>query len=234
MGLTDVDFDPLTVPPHPDIKPGPYAVLTVADTGQGMDSATLERIFDPYFTTKEAGKGTGLGLAVVHGIVKSHDGVTTVSSKVGKGTVFQVYLPRIDRESTTFEAPGPPAPGGTERILFVDDEEQLANVWQKALESWGYRVTTRTSCLEALELFRVHPEYFDLVMTDYTMPHMNGIDLARQMMRIRPDIPVILCTGLKEGSVEERTGRAGLRALLMKPLELRETAEIIRKVLDKK
>jgi CheY-like chemotaxis protein len=208
--------------------------LTVADTGYGMDSATLERIFDPYFTTKEATKGTGLGLAVVHGIVKSNDGVITVSSEVGKGTTFHVYLPRIVREPTTLEEPRPPIPRGTERILFVDDEEQLANVWQTALESLGYMVTTKTSCLEALELFRVHPDYFDLVMTDYTMPHMNGIDLGRQMMRIRPNIPIILCTGLKEGSVEDRTREAGLCALLMKPLELLETAEVIREVLDKK
>jgi PAS domain S-box-containing protein len=234
VSLINVDFDPLTVPPHPDTKPGPYVKLSVADTGRGMDSATLERIFDPYFTTKEAGKGTGLGLAVVHGIVKSHDGVITASSEVGKGTVFHVYLPRIDREPATLEEPEPPIPRGTERILLVDDEEQLVNVWQKALESLGYRVTTKTSCLEALELFRVHPGYFDLVITDYTMPHMNGIDLARQMMRIQPSIPVILCSGLKEGIVGDRTRGAGLRALLMKPLELPETAEIIRKVLDNK
>jgi PAS domain S-box-containing protein len=234
VSLVNVDFDPLTVPPHPGIRPGPYARLSVADMGEGMDSATLDRIFDPYFTTKGAGKGIGLGLAVVHGIVKSHDGVITVSSEVGKGTIFHVYLPRIDRESGTLEESGSQICMGNERILFVDDEEQLANIWQKALERLGYRVTTRTSCLEALELFRVHPNYFDLVITDYTMPHMNGIDLARQMMRIQPDIPVILCTGFKEGTLVDRTSGAGLRALLMKPLELSETAEIIREVLDKK
>jgi DNA-binding NtrC family response regulator len=130
--------------------------------------------------------------------------------------------------------PPPAIPGGTERILFVDDEEQLVKIWQKALESLGYRVTTRTSCLEALELFRVHPNYFDLVMTDYTMPHMNGIDLAKQMMRIQPNVPVILFSGLKEVILGDRTNGAGLCALLMKPLELHETAEIVRKVLDRK
>jgi PAS domain S-box-containing protein len=234
VSLANVDFDPLAVPPHPGIRPGAYVRLSVADMGEGMDSATLERIFDPYFTTKGSGNGSGLGLSVVHGIVKSHDGVIGVSSEVGKGTIFHVYLPRSDRESATLEEAGEQIPTGTERILLVDDEKQLAKIWHKALESLGYRVTTRTSCLEALELFRVHPDYFDLVITDYNMPHMNGIDLARQMMRIQPDIPVILCTGFKERTLADRTSAAGLRALLTKPLELAETAEVVRKVLDHK
>jgi len=234
VSLTDVDFEPPAVLPHPDIQPGPYVRLTVADTGHGMDSATLQRIFDPYFTTKEAGKGTGLGLAVVHGIVKNHDGVITVSSEVGKGSLFHVFFPRIDKETASTEEARPSIPKGTERILFVDDEVHLVNIWQEALEALGYMVTVKTSCLEALELFRIHPDYFDLVITDYTMPHMNGIDLARQLMRIRPNIPVILCSGLKEGTVSERTRGVGLRSLLTKPLELLETAEAIRSVLDNK
>lgn len=232
--LANVDLGPLMLAPHPDLKPGPYVRLTVADTGHGMDSATLERIFDPYFTTKEAGKGTGLGLAVVHGIVKSHDGVIMASSEISRGTVFDVYWPRIDSKAGPLGGPRPALPTGTERILFIDDEAQVTDIWQKTLDTLGYMVTTRTSCLEALELFRLHPEYFNLVITDYTMPHMNGIDLARQMKAIRPDIPIILCTGLGEGSIKARLKDTAVRVLLMKPLELREVAETIRKVLDEK
>ena len=167
-------LDPDTVPSRSGLKPGPYVRLTVADTGDGMDSATLERIFDPYFTTKELGKGSGLGLAVVQGIVKDHEGGITVSSEIGKGTTFHVYLPRIEAELTVAEEPSLPVPTGTERILIVDDEAALVDIWKRYLELLGYVVATKTSCLEALELFRVHPDYFDLVITDYTMPHMNG------------------------------------------------------------
>jgi signal transduction histidine kinase len=234
VSLTDVDLDPVTVQLHSDIKPGPYLKLTVADTGHGMDSVTLERIFDPYFTTKEVGKGSGLGLAVVHGIVKSHEGAITVYSEVGKGTMFHVYLPRIESELTTSEESSSPILRGTECILFVDDEALLVDIWEKTLAPMGYRVVTGTSSLEALELFRAHPDYFDLVITDYTIPHMNGLDLAKQMLRIRPDIPIILCTGRRETKIGEKIREAGIRTTLMKPLELRETAEAIRKVLDEK
>jgi PAS domain S-box-containing protein len=234
VSLTDVDPDPATLSPHSNLRSGPHVRLTVADTGHGMDSATLERIFDPYFTTKELAKGTGLGLAVVHGIVKSHEGAITVYSEEGKGSTFHVYLPRIDRVAKTLEEPSSPIPRGAERILLVDDEAHLLNIWQKTLESLGYNVMSRTSCLEALESFRLHPDYFDLVITDYTMPHMNGIDLTRQMMRIRPDIPVILCTGLKARTLDAKMKEAGFRSLLMKPLELRDTAEAIRAALDEK
>jgi CheY-like chemotaxis protein len=199
-----------------------------------MDSATLERLFDPYFTTKEAGKGSGLGLAVVRSIVKRHGGGISVSSQEGKGTTFRVYLPRIERESTTLGEPSSSIPGGDERILFVDDEVLFVELWQMALERLGYKVVTKTSCLEALELFRVHPDYFDLVITDYAMPHMSGVDLAKNLIHIRPDIPIILCTGWRERISDEKTRKAGVCAFMTKPLELRSVAEVIRKVLNEK
>lgn len=234
ISLADVNLDPGTVPAGSELKPGPYVRLTVADTGNGMDSATLERIFDPYFTTKELGKGTGLGLPVVHGILKDHEGDITVSSEAGKGTTCHVYLPRIEAELKVAEEPNVPVPTGTERILIVDDEEALVDIWKRYLELLGYVVATKTSCLEALELFRVHPDYFDLVITDYTMPHMNGLDLAREMKRIQPGILIILCSGWKERIDNEKNREAGVRAFLTKPLELRSAAEVIRRVLDEK
>ena len=234
ISLADIELDPATLPPHSDLKPGPYVRLTVADTGDGMDSATLKRIFDPYFTTKEPGKGSGLGLAVVQGIVKDHEGGITVSSEIGKGTTFHVYLPRIEAELTVAEEASVPVPTGTERILIVDDEAALVDIWKKYLELLGYVVATKTSCLEALELFRVHPDYFDLVITDYTMPHMNGLDLAREMKRIQPAILIIICSGWKERISNEKNSEAGVRAFLTKPLELRSAAEVIRKVLDER
>lgn len=234
VSLTDEDLCRETTPPHSGFKPGPYVRLSVADTGCGMDSPTLERIFDPYFTTKGKDKGTGLGLSVVHGIVTSLEGVITVHSEMGKGTTFHLYLPRIDGSSRTMEEPDPPTPGGTERILIVDDEALFADAWQKNLERLGYKVVIRTSCLEALELFRIHPEYFDLVITDYVMPHMTGVDLAERMMSLRPDIPLILCTGWSDRIIQEKTKQSGFRAFMQKPLGLHDVADTIRKVLDEK
>jgi len=232
VSLAHVDLDPTTVPSGTNLRPGPYIRLTVADTGGGMDSETLERIFDPYFTTKEPGKGSGLGLAVVQGIVQAHEGGISVSSEIGKGTTFHVFLPRIEAELTVSEEPSIAAPTGTERILIVDDEAALVDIWKKYLELLGYVVATKTSCLEALELFRVHPDYFDLVITDYAMPHMNGLDLAREMRRIQPKILVIICSGWRETMMNEKNREAGVRAVLLKPLELRSAAEVSRKVLD--
>lgn len=234
VGLTTVDLDGTTIFTDTRTRCGPYVRLTVADTGHGMDPATVERIFDPYFTTKGTDKGSGLGLSVVNGIVKSFDGAIAVLSERGKGTTFHVYLPKIEKVMTTAEEPGAAVPIGTERILFVDDEPDLVNVWQTFLERLGYTVVTRTSCLEALELFRVHPDYFDLVITDYTMPHISGRDLARRMLSIRPDIPVILCSGWKEDTSEEKAGEAGACAFMLKPLDFLETAVLIRKILDQR
>lgn len=232
ISLADMELDVAAVPRYPDIKPGPYVRISVRDTGHGMDQATMERIFDPYFTTKAVGKGTGLGLAVVHGIVKSHQGAVSVYTEPGKGTTFHVYLPRAAGASMSCEEKTDVIRGGTERILFVDDEEFLVDIWQKSLQRLGYQVVGVTSSLEALELFRILPDNFDIVMTDYTMPQKTGAELAEQMIAIRPDIPIALCTGLRENITVTKMKDIGIRSFLMKPLELKSTALEIRRLLD--
>jgi PAS domain S-box-containing protein len=214
-----------------DLKPGPYLRLTVSDTGCGMDGKTLERIFDPYFTTKEVGKGSGLGLAVVSGIVKRHEGAITVRSEPGKGTTFSVYIPRVDVQSeATMQVEDLP-PHGSERILLVDDESAVTGVGTELLESLGYKVTSRTDSLNALEVFRSSPFEFDLVITDYTMPKLTGLDFAREVLRLRPDIPILLCTGFSEKITPDSVKKLGM-GLLMKPYGMREISEAVRKILD--
>ncbi len=214
-------------------RPGPYIRLMVSDTGCGMDWHVQEHIFDPYFTTKPPGRGTGLGLAVVHGIVKNSGGEITVYSKPGTGSAFYVYLPRV---SSIAEEPLPfPAasvPGGKERILLVDDEEQIVIMEKKMLENLGYLVTAKTGSLEALEVFRQNPDGFDLVITDQAMPNMAGSQLAENLMRIRPGIPIILCTGFSETFTEKDAEKMGIRAFLLKPLVRKDLALTIRGVLD--
>ena len=216
-----------------DLHPGTYLKLTVNDTGHGMDKAVIEKIFDPYFTTRGPGGGTGMGLAVVHGIVKSHGGDIRVYSELGEGATFNVYLPLIEartveRETISTE----PVLTGTERILFVDDEEPIVFMAQQILERLGYQVTPRTSSVEALEAFRAKPDEYDLVITDMTMPNMTGIELAPRLKEIRPDIPIIICTGFSEMVDENRAKATGIREYVMKPIVIEEIARTIRKVLD--
>ncbi|MBW2101889.1 MAG: response regulator, partial [Deltaproteobacteria bacterium] len=183
------------VPSRLGPAPGPYLLLTVEDTGPGMPEKVLDRVFEPFFTTKDRGKGTGMGLSVVHGIVEGYGGTVTAQSEPGKGAVFRVYLPATGSGAETGDSDDVKCPvpmGRGERILFVDDEEALVALGQRMIESLGYRVTTRVSSLEALELFRASPSRFDAVVTDLTMPHMKGDELAREITRIRRDIPVIL------------------------------------------
>ena len=220
--------------PEIELDPGPYVKLTVSDTGHGMDSALMERIFDPFFTTKEPGQGTGLGLATVHGIVKSHGGAITVHSEQGKGTIFDVYFPRLEK-AVALEAPAKgPVLGGKERILFVDDEEQLSRMGQQMLERLGYDVTSRTSSVEALEAFRAQPDRFDVVITDQTMPNMTGMELAGELMAIRSNIPIILTTGFSELVTPEKARAIGIREYIMKPVVARDLGKAIRRVLDQK
>ncbi len=232
VALSLVRFNPGDSAKPIGIDPGEYVRMTVEDTGTGMDPATIERIFDPYFTTKLAGEGTGLGLAVVHGIIKEHKGAITVYSEPRKGTVFHLYLPRLERGEVSEAESQDPIPGGSERLLLVDDEEQLVNVTRGSLELLGYKVTATTSSPEALDLFGLEPQHFDLVITDYTMPKMTGIDLAEAIKKIRSDIPIILCTGFSERINEDYTRGIGISAFLMKPFSLRGIAGLIRKVLD--
>ncbi|HBD06687.1 MAG TPA: hybrid sensor histidine kinase/response regulator, partial [Syntrophobacteraceae bacterium] len=232
VGLGDVDLAAEDVLRMPDLKPGPCVKLSVRDTGHGVDSSVIERIFDPYFTTKAPGEGTGLGLAVVQGIIKSQGGCVTVSSELGKGTVFHVFLPAITSPTKHEEQAVEPPGRGKERILFVDDEAILAELGKEALESLGYSVVAMTSSMEALAAFHDHPEKFDLVITDQTMPDMTGLVLAQKLLKIRPDIPIILCTGYSQQVTKEHTSETGIREFLMKPLILRDLARVVRRLLD--
>jgi PAS domain S-box-containing protein len=217
---------------QPGLNPGPYMKLVVSDTGHGMDGATMERIFDPFFTTKKPGEGTGMGLAVVHGIVKSYEGAIVVESDPGKGTKFEVFLPRIEGDFLPEADTDLPIPTGSERILFVDDEEDLVDMVQQMLKRLGYSVVAKTNSIEALEVFKTQPNQFSLVITDQTMPQMTGAGLAKELMSIRPDIPIILCTGFSEVINAEKARSLGIREFLMKPFAPREIAETIRHVLD--
>jgi PAS domain S-box-containing protein len=217
------------------VTPGMYLKLTVSDTGHGIEPVIVERIFDPFFTTKKPGEGTGLGLSVVYGIIKSYGGTINVQSEVGKGTEFRVHLPLlVDTEGEREENVAAHIVWGEECILFVDDEEALVNLGKDMLTGLGYQVVGRTSSLEALELFRSRPDRFDLVITDMTMPNMTGIELIQEIMRIRPCIPVILCTGFSEAITPEKAKALGLRAFIMKPIIKNQIASAIRQVLDKK
>jgi len=215
------------------MQPGKHLQLLVKDEGCGMDAAVMNRIFEPYYTTKEQGKGTGLGLSVIHGIVKNHRGDITVTSTPGKGTIFQVYLPIIeDAEAGATLEPSNGAAKGNERILLIDDEEQIVSMEQQMLENLGYHVTTKTDSHEALKVFAEQPHNFDLVITDMTMPHMTGDQLAQKIMDIQPSIPVILCTGFNEVITEEKALQMGIQKFVMKPVVKNDLATAIRTVLD--
>ncbi len=231
VALENAELDKKAADLYPDIEPGEFIKLTVSDSGHGIEAEIINRIFDPYFTTKEVGKGTGMGLAVAHGIVKNHGGAITVSSEIGKGTTFQVFLPTTENEPESEIERDTHLPQGSKRILFIDDEKDLVAVMQPMLENLGYKVTARTSSIEALEAFRNNPDAFDLVITDMTMPNMTGKDLAKELMTIRPDIPIILCTGFSEQIDERRAEEMGISAFVMKPVVMRQIANTIREVL---
>ena len=224
--------------PPPDLRvlpQGPCLKLRVRDSGPGIDPAIIHRIFDPYFSTKEKGKGTGLGLAVVHGIVKSHRGAIQVSSRLGEGATFDVYFPMVQAAAAMTEANSEAAVvGGRERILFVDDEPTIEFLGKQMLGSLGYEVATCGTAIAALELFRSDPSAFDLVITDMTMPLMTGDRMALEMMGLRPDLPVIICTGFNELLTKERAQELGIREILMKPFLKNEAATLIRQVLDQR
>ena len=234
VSLASVEAATYLVSRYPDLKPGPYVRLTVGDTGHGVDPSILERIFDPYFTTKGPGEGTGMGLAVVQGIVNRHGGMITVHSEIGKGTTFHALFPRIEQEITPEVMVAEVLPRGSERILFVDDEKPLVDLGKGMLESLGYSVTIKTNGLEALETFRAKPDAFDLIITDVTMPGMTGIELAKELMAVRPDIPIILCTGFSELINEKQAKEMGIREFVMKPFVIGNHAKTIRKVLEQK
>jgi len=232
VSLKEVEFGTLDLI-NPNMTPGVYACLIVSDTGVGMDKSVTEKIFDPFFTTKAIGKGTGMGLSVVHGIVTAMGGAIHVYSEPGKGTEFHVYLPMektlSEKQVTNSKAE---IQGGTEQILLVDDEEAILTMEKRMLELLGYQVTSRTSSLEALEAFRTNPDRFDLVITDMAMPNMPGDKLSAELTKIRPDIPILLCTGFSETMSEEKATSLGIKGFLLKPIVVKDLAQKIREVLE--
>ncbi len=232
--VENVLLDDSSAKDYTDLKNGKYVKLMVSDTGPGIDSKIIDRIFDPYFTTKGVGKGSGMGLAVVHGIVKSHSGSIKVDSTLGKGTKFSILFPLTQGKTAVEKETIQEIPRGSETILFVDDEISIVNMVQRMFERLGYKVQTAITPQDALDRFALNPDHFDLVITDMTMPQMTGVNLSEKLMDIRPDIPIIICTGYSALVDEEKAKELGLAAYVMKPINLSEIAQTIRKVLDRK
>ncbi len=219
----------------PDLQVGTYIKLSVSDTGTGMIPKLVDNIFDPYFTTKKIGKGSGMGLAVVRGIVKQHGGFIKVESELGKGSTFNAFFPLIEKKisaENTEEAEALPV--GTENILYIDDEKMLVDIGKSTLEKLGYFVTPLTNSSKALELFHSDPTQFDLVITDQTMPNLSGSELAKQLLIIRPDIPIILCTGYSNMIDNVKSQKIGIKEYAMKPVDKTVLVKLVRKVLDSK
>ncbi len=238
-GILYVELDEIEIMPHDhpamnSDKPGNYLKLEVRDTGHGMDKKTLERIFDPYFTTKRLEKGTGLGLAVVDGIVKKHNGFIRTYSEVGRGSTFQVFWPVIEKHDfpSIPEKKKTGLPKGTEQIMLVDDEIDILDTSQAILEKQGYKVTTFNDGLSALQAFTEDPDFFDLIITDMTMPRMAGDELSAQILKLRKDMPVILCTGFSETISEEKAASLGIKGFLLKPIVMEDLCLKIRDILD--
>lgn len=231
--LHEVELSAHEIPTSTNRQAGRYAKLTITDTGTGMDKETLARIFEPFFTTKGAVEGTGMGLSVVYGLVDSHGGFIAVDSILGQGTSFNLYFPTIDdRRQRTEVSIAQELPFGTERILFVDDEKDLSSTCTELLEYQGYKVTSSTSSVEALAIFKGNPETFDLVFTDQAMPEMAGTELAAELLKIRPNIPIILCSGFGTTTSENDAKSIGIRKYCTKPLNESQLVQIVRNVLD--
>jgi len=234
VNLADVNIDSDITNKHGTLQRGSYVKLTVKDTGCGMSEETMERIFEPFYTTKEVGKGTGMGLSVVHGIVENHNGLITVDSKSEEGTTFEIFFPCVDDRKVIETEDSEIIDGQGEQILLVDDEQSLVDMATQMLQRIGYEVIAKTNSIEALEIFQEDPSKFDLVITDQTMPKMKGTELAKELMNIRPDIPIILCTGFSESVDSESAKAVGIREFVMKPVNREEISQIIREILNKK
>jgi CheY-like chemotaxis protein len=232
VSLSKQKLDANTPSMPPDVNPGEYLKLCIEDTGSGMSKEVLEKIFDPFFTTKPAGHGTGMGLSISHGIIKNHGGFLSADSEPEHGSRFSLYLPRV--ASIPEERPEKlhdDLPRGDEKILLIDDEELLADSVADFLREHGYVVSIETDSRKALEIFQQGAD-FDLVVSDQTMPELTGMELARALMKIRPHLPIILCTGYSASLTEEKALQAGAKALFMKPLALPELTRAIRTLLD--
>jgi CheY-like chemotaxis protein len=233
LALHEQTYSSPTTVGDTELAGGEYVRLTITDNGQGIEPEILKRIFDPFFTTKSREEGTGMGLSVVHGIVKNHGGAIGVRSHPGQGTTFDVFFPKLKtmrKETLTNPAP---LPGGSERILFVDDETSIVDTLSKRLTRQGYQVVSRTSSRAALAEFKLDPAGYDLVITDRTMPEMTGLELAQEILQIRPEIPVILCTGFSDQLDEEKVKAMGFAEFLLKPVLTRDLLEGIRRALER-
>jgi CheY-like chemotaxis protein len=219
-------------PERTQFPSGCYLKLIVSDNGTGMSPEVRERVFEPYFTTKQVGKGTGMGLAVVHGVVKEHGGTIVVSSSLGQGSAFEICLPIVDAALDAEAVSTSAVAVGSESILFVDDETMITNLQRSQLGKWGYHVTTTESSTTALGMFRDNPRAFDLVITDQAMPGITGVKLAEAIHEISPETPIILCTGFEEGISRENARLIGIQAILSKPITSVEFSQSIRMVLD--
>ncbi|WP_454064170.1 response regulator [Candidatus Nitrospira salsa] len=235
-GILEVSLDHVEISRHqesmpPELKPGLYHRLSISDTGNGIPPKIQNRIFEPFFTTKRMGEGTGMGLSVVHGIIANHEGAITVESTLGKGTRFDIYFPQTNEVIESEIEVSPPTQPKQGCILFVDDEEPLTQLGQKMLQQLGYEAVVRTNSLEALRVFRNDPFHYDVVITDQTMPNLTGDALARELLSIRPELPIILCTGFSYTMTPEKATAMGIRAFLMKPILSHELAQTIQRVL---
>lgn len=236
-GVIELRIEPVRVAegtdaPRGDVAPGDYVLITVSDTGSGMDASTLDRIFDPFFTTKDIGEGTGLGLSMVHGIVTSIGGVITAQSAPRQGTTIRVYLPRCARAEDAENAAPRHGPRGNERVLVVDDEAPLVILWTELLEQLGYRVTSFADPRAAHDAFRIDPESFDMALLDQRMPGMEGSELARRLLELRPDLPIIIATGFSESITAETAKAIGVRDVVLKPILGSDLGAAVRRALD--
>jgi signal transduction histidine kinase/CheY-like chemotaxis protein len=232
VALTRVELGAADTATRPDLAPGSYVKLSVSDSGAGMDAATRARVFEPFFTTKEPGKGTGLGLAVAHGILREHGGAIEVDSAPGRGTTLTVLLPRAEAVERGVARADREIPRGHEQILLVDDEAAIVHSEKRLLERLGYKVEAVTSSFGALEAFRAAPEEFDLVITDQAMPKLPGMALAQEILKLRGDTPIILCSGFSEVAGAEDAMAAGIREFMTKPIRPDDLARAVRRALD--
>jgi CheY-like chemotaxis protein len=232
VSLSEFEADGDFVRTLAGMKPGRYVKMTVSDTGHGIDAASIERIFEPFFSTKHVGEGTGLGLSVAHGIVVRHGGAITVDSTLGRGTTFHVYLPRAEREESPVDVDVLQRASCEESVLYVEDRDEVASVGRTMMERLGYNVTVALTGMDALELFRANPDRFDVVVTDQTMPGMTGAELASELLEIRPELPIVLMTGYSEAITADSARRMGIRGFLRKPIVTRELAVTLRQAID--
>jgi len=232
IGLSEVELSSVSGYQFQDVEPGKYIQLTIEDTGVGIDRSIVDRVFDPYFTTKEVGKGSGMGLSVVHGIVKSCNGAISVYSEPGQGTTFKLLFPAAGKMTDNKKKSINIVPTGDEKILFVDDEKALAKLGATMLEQLGYTVVYETNSLRALDLIKAEPSRFDLIITDMTMPHLTGDQLSQKILKINPDMPIILCTGFSHKIDNEAALKMGIRRYIDKPINQISLATVIRKVLS--